>query len=219
MTPSGPLARRRPDRLPINHRLAPALRPAAAPEADAADPLARDAKTAVAEAALLLADEPLPARRLAAVAGLAGAAEARQVVARLRDLYERDGSAFQIEELAGGYQLLTRPAFHPWLVRFRRTAPDPRLTPALLETLAVVAYRQPVVRADIDAVRGVSSAEMLRQLMERGLVRVAGRDESLGRPQLYATTKKFLQLFWLNSLDDLPQIERLRPSEPDSSSM
>src|SRR5262245_13552964 len=172
--------------------------------------LARDARLAAIEAALLVADEPLTPRRLAAVATLSDAAEARRLVRRLQSLYERDGSAFQVEEAAGGYQLLTRPEFHPWLARLRRSTNELRLSAPARETLAIVAYRQPIMRADIEAIRGVQVSEVLRQLMEKGLVRIAGRDESLGRPVLYGTTKKFLQLFGLKSLKDLPQAEQLR---------
>jgi segregation and condensation protein B len=130
-------------------------------------------------------------------------------VQRLRALYDRDGTAFQVEELAGGFQLLTRTEYHPWLARLRRAGAEVRLTPAAREALAIVAYRQPITRADIEVVRGVQSGEVLHQLLEKGLVRIAGRDESLGRPQLYATTRKFLQLFGLRSLRDLPQAQEL----------
>jgi segregation and condensation protein B len=171
--------------------------------------LGRDARLALVEAALLAADEPLPLRRLAAVAGLADAAEARRLVEHLRDFYDRDGTAFQVEELAGGFQLLTRPAYHPWLARLRRAGAEVRLTAPARETLAIVAYRQPITRADVEAIRGVQSSDMLHQLMEKGLVRIAGRDDSLGRPVLYATTRKFLQLFGLRSLRDLPQASEL----------
>ena len=92
----------------------------------------------------------------------------------LQAFYDRDGSAFQVQEIAGGFQLLTRPEFHPWLLRLRRTANELRMTPALRETLAIVAYRQPVMRADIETVRGVHCGEILRQLMEKGLLRIAG---------------------------------------------
>src|SRR4051812_10459191 len=172
-------------------------------------PLHRDPRLALVEAALFAADEPLTPRRLAAVAGLPDAAEARKLVQQLHALYERDGTAFQVEELAGGYQLLTRPEYHPWLARLRRHAAEVRLTPAAREALAIVAYRQPVTRADVEAIRGVQSGEVLRQLMETGLVRIAGRDDSLGRPHLYGTTRKFLQMFGLKALRDLPQTEDL----------
>jgi segregation and condensation protein B len=159
----------------------------------------------------LIADEPLAARRLADAAGLADAAEARRSVDRLRDLYDADGSAFQVEEIAGGFQLLTRPVYHPWLARLKRTGHDLRLTGAGMETLAVIAYKQPVMRAEVETVRGVACGEVIRQLMEKGLVRITGRHDSLGRPQLYGTTKKFLQAFGLNTLKDLPEVEALRP--------
>lgn len=171
--------------------------------------LARDSKLALVEATLFAADEPLTARRLATVAQLADVAEARQLVARLQEFYDRDGTAFQVAEVAGGYQLLTRPEYHPWLIRLRRAANDLKLSTALRETLAIVAYRQPITRSDIDAIRGVQCGDLLRQLMEKGLVRLAGRDNSLGRPVLYGTTKKFLQHFGLKSLDELPKAEQL----------
>jgi segregation and condensation protein B len=171
--------------------------------------LAREARLAEVEAALLAADEPLSLRRLAIAAGLVDAAEARRLVERLQTLYEQDGTAFQVEELAGGFQLLTRSEYHPWLARLRRAGNELRLTPAARETLAIVAYRQPITRADVEAIRGVQSGDMLHHLMEKGVVRIAGREESLGRPVLYATTRKFLQVFGLRSLRDLPQAKEL----------
>jgi segregation and condensation protein B len=171
------------------------------------DALGRDIRLATVEAALMATDEPLTARRLATVAGLADATQARRLVALLQALYEQDGSAFQVEELAGGWQLLTKPEYHPWLSRLRRAGAEARLTPAMREALTIVAYRQPVTRADLEAVRGVQSGDVLRQLMERGLVRIAGRDDSLGRPQVYGTTKKFLQAFGFKNIRDLPPAE------------
>jgi segregation and condensation protein B len=187
------------------------LLPDDAHEQQAAGELGRDRGLALVEAALFAADEPLTPRRLATAAGLADVAEARRLVRKLQALYDKDGSAFRVEELAGGYQLLTRPEFHAWLLRLRRASQEVRLTPAARETLAIVAYRQPIMRADIEAVRGVQCGELLRLLMEKGLVRIAGRHESLGRPVLYGTTRKFLQVFGLRSLRDLPQVEQLRP--------
>ena len=217
MRPARPLpllAARRPTTVrPADVRLPGVYRVQLAPPAPpaATDPLARDARLARLEAALMLADEPLTARRLAEVAALTDAAEAQTLLVRLRTVLDGDGSAFAVEELAGGFQLLTRPAYHVWLLRFRRTGHDYRLTPTALETLAVVAYKQPVTRADVEQIRGTGVGEVVRGLMEKGLVRTAGRDKSLGRPQLYATTKKFLQAFGLNALSDLPIVESLRP--------
>lgn len=158
----------------------------------------------------MLADEPLSSRRLAEVVGLKDGHEARRLVDQLRDRLAADGAAFRVEELAGGYQLLTLPECLPWLLRLRRVGHDVRLTPAVLETLAVIAYKQPITKADVEAVRGVGCGEQIRLLMEKGLVRVGGRHDSLGRPQLYVTTKRFLQVYGLNTLDDLPEVESLK---------
>jgi segregation and condensation protein B len=201
------------DRRPRDHPQPLLYRLVGDPDLNVVDgTLARHARLAWVEAASFAADEPLPAKRLATIAGLADAAEARRLVQRLRELYDLDGTAFQVEELAGGWQLLTRPEFHPWLARLRRTAPEMRLSPAARETLAVVAYRQPVARADVEEVRGVQCGDVLRQLLEKGLVRIAGRDDSLGRPVLYGTTKKFLQFYGLRSLKDLPKADGLKPA-------
>lgn len=197
---------RRPGNVPRPH----ALRFRIEPDAEAnTDPLGREPDLARLEAVLMMADEPLPARRLAEAAG-AETSRIRELIARLKTLLDADGSAFQIEEIAGGFQLLSRPVFHPWLTRLKRTGHELRLTPAAMETLAVIAYKQPVMRAEVEAVRGVACGELIRHLMEKGLVRIAGRHDSLGRPQLYGTTKKFLQSFGLNALKDLPEVEALR---------
>jgi segregation and condensation protein B len=209
----GPLERGRSDRLPADRRLPLIYRLGieGGHEPAVGGALAREPRVAWLEAALLAADEPLTTRRLAAAAGLSDAAEARRLVRKLQALYDAGGSAFQIEEVAGGFQLLTRPEYHRWLLRVRRSAGDVRLTAVARETLAIIAYRQPIVRADIEVIRGVHCGEVLRLLLEKGLIRIAGRDNTLGRPQLYATTKKFLQVFGLKSLRDLPQADQLRP--------
>ena len=128
------------------------------------------------------------------------------------------GSPFRAEELAGGFQLLTRPPFGPWLRRLLHTPVETRLSAPALETLAVVAYRQPVLRADIEAIRGVQCGDILRQLMDRDLVRITSRADDLGRPLLYGTTKRFLQIFGLRHLDELPQAAALRRREAPAES-
>lgn len=192
---------------PENHRLPAIHRQVGGGDeaSGASDPLAREPALAQLEAALLVADEPLPIRKLVQVAGLDDAATARRLLKRLQELYDADGSAFELEELAGGFQLMTRPEYHRWLSSIRRSQVDLRLTPASRETLAIVAYRQPIMRADIEGIRGVHCGETLRLLMEKGLIKIVGRDNSLGRPVLYGTTKKFLQVFGLKSLKDLPK--------------
>ena len=196
---------------PGNATLPAALRLHAEPaEVPPDDPLGRDANLARLEAVLVMADEPLSARRLAEAANIGNSDDARRLLQRLKAFLDEERSAFQVEEIAGGYQLLTRPAFHSWLMRLKRTGHELRLTAAAMETLAVIAYKQPVMRAEVEVIRGVACAELLRHLMEKGLVRITGRHDSLGRPQLYGTTKKFLQAFGLNSLKDLPEVESLR---------
>ncbi len=169
-----------------------------------------DARLQRLEAVLFLAREPLSSRKLSDYANLADGTEARTLIRRLNEQYDETGRAFRVEEFAGGFQLLTRPQFASWLRRLEHVPPETRLSAPALETLAVVAYRQPVLRADIEAIRGVSCGEILRQLMERDLVRIGGRSEELGRPYLYATTKRFLQLMGLPKLDQLPRAESLR---------
>ncbi len=180
----------------------------AAPEPNT-DPLGRDADLSRLEAVLMMADEPLTARRLADVIGLE-TNRIRTLIERLQALLDADGSAFQVEEIAGGFQMLSRPVYHNWLTRLKRTGHELKLTAAAMEPLAVIAYKQPVMRAEVEVVRGVACGELIRHLMEKGLVRIAGRHDSLGRPQLYGTTKKFLQAFGLNSLKDLPEVEALK---------
>ncbi len=162
------------------------------------------------EAILLLAGEPLTLRRMAQLANLEDATEARTLLEQLRRVYEARGSAFQIEQLAGGYQLLTRDKLAPWVQGAAPQEEGLRLTPPALETLAVVAYRQPALRAEVEAIRGVQCGELLRQLMDRDLLRIVGRSEELGRPILYGTTRHFLRVIGLNGLDDLPRADELR---------
>ncbi|MDX1946020.1 MAG: SMC-Scp complex subunit ScpB [Pirellulaceae bacterium] len=190
-----------------------AAAPATSPESTAeqpASPTARDGDLARLEAVLLLAREPLSSRKLSQFAKLPDGTRARTLVGRLNELYDLAGRAFRVEQVAGGYRLLTRRKFAPWLRRLEHVPSETRLSAPALETLAVIAYRQPVPRADIEAIRGVNCGEVLRQLMERDLVRIAGRSEQLGRPYLYGTTKRFLELFGLRHLDDLPRAEALR---------
>jgi segregation and condensation protein B len=182
------------------------------PSDGSANPLVanRSARRSRLEAVLLLAREPLSLRKLAQSANLADATEARTLVAELRKMYDLRGAAFQLEQLAGGYQLRTRPKFAPWLRSLVPVEEQLRLSPPALETLAVVAYRQPVLRADVEAIRGVACGEILRQLMDRDLLRIVGRSEELGRPLWYGTTRRFLEAFGLSGLDQLPLADVLR---------
>jgi segregation and condensation protein B len=185
---------------------------------DSTDPVAvfgvdcavRDIRVSRLEAVLFLAREPLHARKLAKFANLTDGTEANTLIQRLNQLYDLQGRPFRVENVAGGWQLRTREKFGPWVRRLRHVTPEVRLSPPSMETLIVVAYRQPVVRAEIEGIRGVNCGEVLRQLMEKDLVRVAGRSNDLGRPFFYATTRKFLQVFGLRDLSELPRIDLFR---------
>jgi segregation and condensation protein B len=174
----------------------------------------RDEQLTRLEATVFLSQQPQSSRRLAQLAGLADGTKARTLVRTLNRRYDAEGSAFRVEEVAGGFQLMTRAKFAPWLRRLHVAPAEVRLSGPAMETLAVVAYRQPVLRAEIEAIRGVQSGEVLRQLIEHDLVRIAGRSDELGRPFLYGTTKQFLQVFGLRHLDELPRAEVLRVQQP-----
>ncbi|PHQ35156.1 SMC-Scp complex subunit ScpB [Rhodopirellula bahusiensis] len=174
---------------------------------EAFDPEDRLAARARIEAVLLIAKSPLNYRRLAALAGVEDATSARTLVGELNELYERLGRGIRIEQVAGGQRMMTRSVVAPWLRRLGFLAPAIRLSWPMMETLAVVAYRQDVTRADVEAVRGVACGEILRQLMQLDLVRISGRSEELGRPYLYGTTKRFLKICGLASIKSLPPID------------
>ncbi len=166
------------------------------------------------EAVLFLASEPMNAAKIGRLASLADATEARTLVRRLNQFYDQAGSAFRAEEVAGGYQLRSRRKFGGWLRRLHQTPVEARLSSPALETLAVVAYRQPISRGAVEAIRGVQCGEMLRQLMERDLLKIVARSEELGRPYLYGTTQRFLQAFGLREIDDLPRAAEMRSDSP-----
>lgn len=178
----------------------------------------------VIEALLFAAQKPLTARELVSAIKGAGAEDelmpnefARtteaQVAAALEELkieYVQQGHAFQLAEKAEGWQLVSDPAYASWVRQLFPAVKPARLTPPSLETLAIIAYRQPITRADVEAVRGVAVDGVLQNLMERGLVKIAGRAEVPGRPLLYETTQFFLEHFGLRDLDELPNAEELR---------
>lgn len=162
------------------------------------------------EAILFLARQPINSRKISQLAGLEDGTQARTMIRELNEKYDRVGQAFHVKRVAGGYQMLTRPRFAPWIRRLDHVPGSQRLSTPALETLTVVAYRQPIIKAEVEAIRGVSCGEMLRQLLEKGLVKMVGRSEVLGRPFLYGTTKNFLVRYGLNNLADLPRAEQLR---------
>jgi segregation and condensation protein B len=159
------------------------------------------------EAALFLAKEPMSSRRLAQLAGLPEGTRIRQLIRSLNKRYDQDQSAFCVAEVAGGFQLRTRPELAAWLVRMQEVPTTVRLSNPTMETLTVIAYRQPVPRTEVERIRGVQCGELIRQLLDQDLAKIVGRSEELGRPFLYGTTPKFLQVFGLGSLNDLPALD------------
>ncbi|WP_339742664.1 SMC-Scp complex subunit ScpB [uncultured Rubinisphaera sp.] len=162
------------------------------------------------EAVLFVADSPLSSRKLVDAAKLVDANQCHELVEQLNELYDADQSPFRIEQISSGYQLLTRPEYSQWLDRIHQRHVEMKLTPPALETLTIIAYRQPITRADVEAIRGVQSSEVIKQLMERQLIRIGGEDDSLGRPFLYETTKAFLQYMGIRRVDQLPNFAELR---------
>ena len=161
------------------------------------------------EAVLFMSRSPLPSRKLSQMAELEDGTQARTMIKELNQRYDDNARAFHVKKVAGGFQLRTRPQFADWIRRLDHIPRRRRLSAPALETLTVVAYRQPIIKAEIEAIRGVSCGEMLRQLLEKGLVKIAGRSEKLGRPFLYATTKAFLTEFGLNQINELPRAKQL----------
>ena len=165
--------------------------------------------TQIVEALLFASDAPLTAGDIARADESLDEDAVEAAIQQLRAGYEESGRAFQIYEVAGGYQILTLPDYSPYLERFATIPQSPKLSQAALEALAVIAYRQPIDRVEIEEIRGVASSGVLRTLQDRGLIDVVGRGEGLGRPMLYGTTTKFMEHFGFRSLDDLPRSEEL----------
>jgi segregation and condensation protein B len=176
----------------------------------------------IVEATLFASQTPLTPEELARADESLDPAEVEEAIRALRERYEQEDHAFQIYQLGDGFQVLTRPEFAPYLERFDSVPRPPHLSAAALETLAIVAYRQPIGRIEIEEVRGVSASSVLKTLLDWELVTVVGRGEGLGRPLLYGTTERFLEHFGLASLSELPPPEELpvalgAPTEPGSS--
>jgi segregation and condensation protein B len=161
------------------------------------------------EAALFSAFRPLTVEELSTLDQEATLADVRVALEQIREHYDFEQHGVELLELAGGYQILTRPIHAAAIERAQFSVRTPKLTAAALETLAVIAYRQPVGRAEIEEIRGVSASGVLRSLQERGLIEVTGRSEGLGRPLLYGTTPLFLELLGLPDLINLPKAEEL----------
>ncbi len=163
----------------------------------------------IVEALLFASDAPLRADEIARADESIDEDVVERAIARLQGQYLEGEHAFDIVELAGGYQILTRPEYATYLERFDSVPRPPRLSGPALETLAIIAYRQPIGRVEVEYVRGVGSSGVIRTLQDRGLVEVVGRGEGLGRPLLYGTTGHFLEHFGFRSIEELPRTEEL----------
>jgi segregation and condensation protein B len=178
-----------------------------------------DLKKTIVECLIFASEKPISAGKLAEIASDSIGAterkvdvrEVRRIVEQLRQEYDAHGRAFQIEEIAEGYRMLTRPEYHQWVRALVADRQQAKLSPAAIETLAIVAYKQPISRAQIEDIRGVQSDQVLRTVMEKRLVKVVGRENVPGRPLLYGTTREFLDHFGLKSIKDLPTIKELAP--------
>lgn len=175
------------------------------PEDDAPPPPATpEALRSVLEALLFVSKEPLTSARLQALTGAESLAPVKDALTALDRHYAEAASALRVVEVAGGFQLLTRAEHHPYIVRLKRAKSGIKLSRHARDTLAILAYKQPITRAEIDAVRGANSSHHMRLLVERDLIKVVGRKNVPGAPVMYGTTRFFLQHFALKSLRDLP---------------
>jgi segregation and condensation protein B len=204
-----------PSETPAEGTPAEAPPPTAEASADTAAPvpeLTADAMplVQVLEAILFSTDVPLSAGKLAEIVGIDSTKPIKQTIEELNKLYDERQAAYRVEDRAGGYQLLTLPQYAQYVERLVRKKDEGRLSPAALETLAIVAYKQPLTRAAIEVIRGVACGEVLRSLMEHNLVKIIGRAEEVGRPMLYGTTRYFLEVFGLANIRDLPKAESLK---------
>ena len=165
---------------------------------------------AVLEALLFVSVEPVPVSRLATAVGTVSKAEIEQALKRLEQDLGQDERGIQLVKLAGGYRLVTKAEYAPWLKRLDKAKAAQKLSRSALESLAIIAYKQPLVRAEIEEIRGVETSGVLRTLLERKLVRIVGRKEVPGRPIMYGTTKFFLEHFGLEDITQLPPLREFK---------
>jgi segregation and condensation protein B len=165
---------------------------------------------AILESLLFVSSDPLPVARLVSVVGDVTAADVQRSLESLGNDFERDGRGIRLAEIAGGYRLVTKQEYAPWIKRLEKTKSAAKLSRSALETLAIIAYKQPLVRSEIEEIRGVETSGVIRTLLERKLVRIVGRKEVPGRPIMYGTTKFFLEHFGLNDLSQLPPLREFK---------
>lgn len=169
----------------------------------------------IIEAMLFVSDKPLFVNEIKSVIEDIDARQVKDIISELSKEHEETKRAFAIKEIAGGFQMITDPVLAPWLKKLYKTSGSDKLTGPSLETLAIISYKQPVTKPEIETIRGVNVDGVLKTLIEKNLVRIAGRKETVGRPILYGTTSEFLQYFGLNSLEELPRLEEFNITEKD----
>ncbi len=180
------------------------------PSHDVAQAIAERELKAILEAMLFVSSEPLSATRLVAVLGDVTKAEVERVLGSLADDLEQEGRGVRLAEVAGGYRLVTKQEYSTWIKRLDKAKSTAKLSRSALESLAIIAYKQPIVRSEIEEIRGVETSGVVRTLLERKLVRIVGRKEVPGRPIMYGTTKYFLEHFGLNDLSQLPPLREFK---------
>jgi len=173
---------------------------------------AEEAKKII-ETLLFVSNKPLGLERMSQILEDLEKDEIKNLVEELKNDYRQINRTFTVEEVGGGYRLATDPFYGPWIRKLHKSNKRDRLSVPALECLSIIAYKQPITKADIEAIRGVNVDGVLKNLLERGLVKIAGRKEIAGRPFLYGSTREFLIHFGLNSLDDLPKLKEF--SEED----
>ena len=171
----------------------------------------------IIEALIFAADKPVLLQEMKEVLKETDGEAIRETIGKLQEEYESQGRSFRIVEVAGGFRMSTRPQFGEWLKKFYKFRHRERLSRPALETLSIIAYKQPIIRAAIEAIRGVDTAGILHSLLEKKLIRVMGREEVVGRPLIYGTTDRFLEHFGLKSLSELPRMEELKEREGEKT--
>ena len=198
---------------PRNDASEPAKDAQSAPEEDSAssapsgDLLETDDLKKIIETLLFITDRPVKPGRIADVVETADARRVREIIRQLQEEYASQGRAVQIVELGGGFQMSTKPEYGRWVRRLYNEKMTTKLSNAALETLAIIAYKQPITRAEMESIRGVDVAGPLERLLERALVRVVGKKDTVGRPMVYGTTDEFLRMFGLNKISELPDLQ------------
>ena len=169
----------------------------------------------IIECLLFISDKPLFVKKISEVTGIKDQSRVMSAIRKLKKDYDERKSSLQVVDIAGGFQMSTRKEFSKWVRKMYEQQVTYRLSASALETLSVIAYKQPVTRAEVEKVRGVDVSGVLRSLLDKKLIKVAGKKECIGRPSLYRTTENFLLYFGLKDITDMPDLEEIetQPAE------